>query len=159
MPPSAHDTSTAADQLDPTRLPAQPAAARPWVLLACLALAACATDPGGSRSGPGAGPAGAGGGDAASNLLYSSPECLARQLKPGDPFPASAIPPAAMAARQSGMVAIRYDVVDGVPQNLAIVASQPPGLYDAAALQHAGRYRDATRTTVKGCVMTIDVRF
>ena len=64
-----------------------------------------------------------------------------------------------MAKRQSGFVAIRYDVADGVAQNLELVGSSPPGLYDAAAMQHAARYRDPGRTTVRGCVMIIDVKF
>ena len=134
MPPSAHDTSTAADQLDPTRLPAQAAAARPWVLLACLALAACGTDPGGSRSGPGAGPAGAGGGDAASNLLYSSPECLAKQLKPGDPFPASAIPPAAMAAQVTFLEAQNLVEVGDIEPD----AVHLPGIFVQHVIQSTG---------------------
>jgi len=92
-------------------------------------------------------------------MPHSSPECLAKQLKPAEPFPASAIPAEAMTKRLSGFVAIRYDVADGVAQNLEVVGSSPPGLYDAAAMQHAARYRDPGRTTVRGCVMIIDVKF
>lgn len=121
----------------------------PWLL------AACASAPPGDRPGASA----AGSSPAGASLLHSSPECLAKNLRPGEPFPASAIPEAAAARRQSGSVAIRYDVVDGVAQNLVVVASTPPGLYDAAALEHAARYREPTRTTVRGCVMNIDVRF
>jgi hypothetical protein len=123
-------------------------------IVSCLALAACATT---SSDKPG---------DAVlpldqmrAKLPHSSPECLAKKLKPADPFPASAIPPEAMAKRQSGFVAIRYDVADGVAQNLELVGSSPPGLYDAAAMQHAARYRDPGRTTVRGCVMIIDIKF
>ena len=118
--------------------------------LACL-LAACATGPGGG---------GGAGSTAPMPLPYgSSPECLAKGLPASEPFPASAIPPAALAARQSGQVAIRYDVVNGAAANLQVIASQPPGLYDEAALRHAARYREPSRSTVRGCVMTIDVRF
>lgn len=92
-------------------------------------------------------------------LPVSSAECLASKIKPSEPFPASAIPESAMARRQSGWVAIRYDVVAGVAQNPAVVASSPSGLYDAAALQHAARYRDPGKATVRGCVMIIDVKF
>jgi hypothetical protein len=123
-------------------------------IVSCLALAACATTSGDKP------------GDAVlpldqmrAKLPHSSPECLAKKLKPADPFPASAIPSEAMAKRQSGFVAIRYDVADGVAQNLELVGSSPPGLYDAAAMQHAARYRDPGGTTVRGCVMIIDVKF
>src|SRR5512141_1683686 len=99
-------------------------------IVSCLALAACATTSGDKP------------GDAVlpldqmrAKLPHSSPECLAKKLKPADPFPASAIPSEAMAKRQSGFVAIRYDVADGVAQNLELVGSSPPGLYDAAAMQ------------------------
>lgn len=115
-----------------------------------LTLAACASAPGGAGSGPAG----------AAALPYgSSPECLAKGLPPSEPFPATAIPPAALAARQGGLVAIRYDVVNGAAANLQVIASQPPGLYDDAALRHAARYREPSRSTVRGCVMTIDVKF
>ena len=94
-----------------------------------------------------------------SNVPFSSPECVAAKLPSGDPFPASAIPPAAQAARQSGLVAIRYDVVAGAAQNLQIVTSSPVGVYDAAAMQHAAKYRAATSATVRGCVTVIEVKF
>jgi hypothetical protein len=119
---------------------------------ALLALAGCATPPAPApRFVPLA--------EAGALLPHSSPECLAKMLKPGEPFPASAIPEAARTARQSGWVAVRYDMVGGVAQNLVVAASSPAGLYDAAALQHAARYRDAGKATVAGCVMTIDVKF
>jgi hypothetical protein len=93
------------------------------------------------------------------NVPFSSPECLAAKLPAGESFPASAIPAAALAKRQSGLVAIRYDVIAGVAQNLQIVTSSPAGLYDAAAMQHAARYRAPTAVTVRGCVAVIDVKF
>jgi len=93
------------------------------------------------------------------DIPFSSPECLAAKLRQGDPFPASAIPEAALAKRQGGWVAVRYDVIGGSAQNLAVVASDPPGLYDTAALQHAAKYRDAAKTNVRGCVTTIEVAF
>ncbi len=93
------------------------------------------------------------------DIPFSSPECLAAKLRPGDPFPASAIPPAALAKRQSGWVAIRYDVMAGSAQNLVVVGSHPAGLYDAAALEHAARYRDPGKNNVRGCVTTIEVAF
>ena len=94
-----------------------------------------------------------------SNVPFSSPECLAAKLPAGEPFPASAIPSAAQAARQSGLVAIRYDVVAGAAQNLQIVTSSPAGVYDAAAMQHAAKYRAPTAATVRGCVTVIEVKF
>ncbi len=120
-------------------------------LLACvLLLAACASAPtGGDSSTP----------ISKANIPFSSPECLAAKLRQGEPFPASAIPAAALANRQSGWVAIRYDVLAGRAQNLAVVGSNPPGLYDAAALQHASTYRDPNKADVRGCVTTIEVTF
>ncbi|MBI3366959.1 MAG: hypothetical protein HY021_00435 [Burkholderiales bacterium] len=115
----------------------------------CLALAACATQPDRGTAAP----------DAAGGMRYSSAECLAAKLAPVDPFPASAIPQAAMNNRQSGWVAIRYDVVAGVAQNLVVVGSHPAGLYDEAAMQHVARFRDPAMTFVRGCVTTIDVKF
>ncbi len=94
-----------------------------------------------------------------SNLPFSSPECLAAKLPPGEPFPASAIPAAAQANRQSGVVAIRYDVVGGIAQNLQVVSSSPAGLYDAAAMQHASKYRAPSSATVRGCVTIVEVTF
>jgi hypothetical protein len=93
------------------------------------------------------------------DIPFSSPECLAAKLRPGEPFPASAIPQAALAQRLSGWVAIRYDVLGGAAQNLVVVGSNPAGLYDAAALQHAARYRDPGKNNVRGCVTTIEVVF
>ena len=93
------------------------------------------------------------------NLPFSSPECLAAKLPTGEPFPASAIPAAAQSNRQSGLVAIRYDVLAGVAQNLQLVSSSPAGLYDAAAMQHAANYRAPISSTVRGCVMIVEVKF
>lgn len=93
------------------------------------------------------------------NLPFSSPECLAAKLPPGEPFPASAVPAAAQANRQSGLVAIRYDVVSGAAQNLQVVSSSPAGLYDSAAMQHAAKYRAPINSTVRGCVTVIEVKF
>ena len=93
------------------------------------------------------------------NLPFSSPECLAAKLPAGEPFPTSAIPPAAQSNRQSGVVAIRYDVVAGVAQNLQVVSSSPAGLYDSAAMQHAAKYRAPSSTTVRGCVTVVEVKF
>jgi hypothetical protein len=92
-------------------------------------------------------------------LPFSSPECLAAKLPPGESFPASAIPAAALANRQSGVVAIRYDLVGGAAQNLQVVASSPAGLYDSAAMQHTAKYKAPISSTVRGCVTVIDVKF
>jgi hypothetical protein len=64
-----------------------------------------------------------------------------------------------MNKRQSGWVAIRYDVIDGAAQNLVVVSSSPSGLYDSAALKHAAKYVEPTKTTVRGCVTMIEVKF
>ncbi len=126
-----------------------------FALLLLAGLAGCASSPGGAPAGAADGPQPV---DRA-NVPFSSAECLAAKLPAGEPFPASAIPAVAQARRQSGLVAIRYDVVGGAAQNLQIVTSSPPGLYDAAALQHAARYRTATAATVRGCVTVIEVKF
>jgi hypothetical protein len=143
------------------RLPSPPHARRlqpaawPALWLGLLALlAGCASTP--PDSGGATAPARP---VSKADIPFSSPECLAAKLRQGEPFPASAIPPAALASRQSGWVAVRYDVLGGSAQNLAVVASEPPGLYDAAALQHAAKYRDPGKTNVRGCVTTIEVTF
>ena len=124
-------------------------------LLSCLCLsllvAGCAT---GTREAP---PVSID--EARAKVPQTSPECLAQNPKPGEPFPASAIPTEAMSKKQGGLVAMRYDVLAGVAQNIAVVASTPPGLYDAAALQHAAKYREPRGITVRGCIMTIEVKF
>ena len=97
--------------------------------------------------------------EARAKLPQSSAECLAQNLKPGEPFPASAIPESALSKRQSGWVAMRYDVIAGTAQNIAVVTSTPAGVYDAAAVQHAAKYRDPKGATVRGCIMTIEVKF
>jgi outer membrane biosynthesis protein TonB len=127
-----------------------------------LALAGCATGTGtstGTSASGASNPPYVSLDEARPTLPQSSAECLAQKLKSSDPFPASAIPAAALSQRQSGWVAMRYDVIAGTAQNIAVVASRPAGVYDAAALQHAARYRDPTRSTVRGCIMTIEVKF
>ena len=131
---------------------------------ASLALAGCATGtppgtPAGTSESSASNPPYLSLDEARPTLPQSSPECLAQKLRSGEPFPASAIPAAALSQRQSGWVAMRYDVIAGAAQNIAVVASRPAGVYDTAALQHAARYRDPTRSTVRGCIMTIEVRF
>jgi hypothetical protein len=125
-----------------------------WPLVGVLALAACAspgTDSATARPG-GSGPAGVA-------PVASSAECLAAQLSPAEPFLATAIPMDVLQRRQNGSVALRYDVVNGRAANVVVAASQPSGLYDRYALEHAQRYRDTGGKTVKGCVMTIDIKF
>ena len=113
------------------------------LLSLCIVLASCATGPG-----PGSGSVTSNSSntsqtyvpldEARATLPQSSAECLAQKLKSGDPFPESAIPASALSNKQSGWVAMRYDVIAGAAQNIAVVASRPAGVYDAAAVQHAG---------------------
>jgi len=119
-------------------------------LIPCLLLAACAAPPSGKYVSLD---------ESRSKLPQSSAECLAKKIKPGEPFPASAIPADALRKSQSGWVAVRYDLASGKPENVVVVASNPSGLYDDAAVAHAARYRDPSGTTVRGCVMTIEVKF
>ena len=132
------------------------------LLSLCIVLASCATSTGLGTSSTGSSntnqtyvPLE----EARATLPQSSAECLAQKLKSGDPFPESAIPAAALSNKQSGWVAMRYDVIAGAAQNIAVVASRPAGVYDAAAVQHAARYRDPRGSTVRGCIMTIEVKF
>ena len=120
------------------------------LLALCIVLASCATRPDEKASSLEG---------ARATLPQSSAECLAQNLKPGEPFPASAIPEAVLRKAQSGWVAMRYDVIAGVAKNVVVVASSPAGVYDAAAVQHAARYRDPSGSTVRGCIMTIDIKF
>ena len=132
------------------------------LLSLCIVLASCAT---------GTGPSSSTSSSSNTNQTYvpleearatlpqSSAECLAQKLKAGDPFPESAIPASALSNKQSGWVAMRYDVIAGAAQNIAVVESRPAGVYDAAAVQHAARYRDPRGSTVRGCIMTIEVKF
>ncbi len=116
-------------------------------LCAALLLTACAS--------PGPGPAAPG----AAQALQVSPECQAARLKPADPMPVSAIPDDVLRKAQSGYVAVRYDVVAGKARNPVVVASEPAGLYDAYVLRHAAAYSEPTGATVRGCIMTTNIRF
>jgi hypothetical protein len=114
----------------------------------CLALASCATQPSPS---PSAGPQGA--------AIAVSPECLAAKLRPADPMPVSMVPEDVLRKAQSGWVAVRYDVVKGKATNAVVVSSEPPGLYDTYVLRHASAYTEPTGATVRGCIMTTNIKF
>jgi hypothetical protein len=114
----------------------------PALISCCLALVACATQ--NPSSAPGGSPAAA---------LKVSPECQAARLRPADPMPVSMVPDEVLRKAQSGWVAVRYDVVGGK------AASEPPGLYDAYVLRHASAYTEPTGATVRGCIMTTNIRF
>lgn len=92
-------------------------------------------------------------------LALSSADCLAMKLKPADPMPASAIPEEVLRKAQSGWVAMRYDVVAGKAHNVTVIASSPPGLYDAYALNYARQYSEPSGASVRGCVMTVNIKF
>lgn len=115
--------------------------------VALLALTACATQVPSSTS------AGSGG------ALQASPECQAARLKDPDPLPVSALPEDVLRKAQSGYVVVRYDVVAGRAGNATIVASEPRGLYDAFVLRHASAYTEPTGATVRGCIMTTNIKF
>jgi hypothetical protein len=119
--------------------------------LATLLLAACASQP---PTGPGAAAAGAGGA-----AIQVSPECQAAKLRPADPMPVTLIPDDVLRQARSGYVAVRYDVVAGKAANAVVVASEPRGLYDAYALRHASAYSEPTGATVRGCIMTTNIKF
>ena len=89
----------------------------------------------------------------------ASPECLAANLRAGDPLPASAIPDEILRKAQSGWVTVTYDVVAGRAQNLKVAASNPPGLYDSYVLRHVSNYTEPSRATVRGCLVTTNIKF
>jgi hypothetical protein len=120
----------------------------PLPILLCLVLASCATPP---ATTPGA--------SADPTQLKASPECLAANLREADPMPAGMVPQDVLRKAQSGWVTVRYDVVGGKARNAVVVSSQPPGLYDAYVLRHAGAYTEPTGATVRGCIMTTHIRF
>ena len=123
----------------------------PWLCLSlCLALASCATRP--DQQGLPTD-------QSRAAVPSSSPECLASKIQPVEPFPVSAIPAALLAQQRSGLVALRYDVIAGVPRNVDVIRSSPAGVYDDAARQHLARYHDPAGGTAKDCVMTVDIKF
>jgi hypothetical protein len=74
-------------------------------------------------------------------------------------LPVSLIPESVLRRAQSGWVTVRYDVVAGKAKNAVVVASEPVGLYDAYALQHANAYSEPTGATISGCVMHTSIKF
>ena len=113
-------------------------------VFAGLLVASCASTP------PGTSP---------SAVPQISPECLAAKLRAVDPLPASAIPDEVLRKAQSGWVAVTYDVAAGKAQNVKVVASNPPGLYDSYVLRHTQNYSEPTGATVRGCVSTTNIKF
>ena len=91
--------------------------------------------------------------------IQTSPECVAARLRPADALPIALIPDEVLRKAQSGWVAVRYDVVAGKAANAVVVASEPQGLYDSYALTHARAYTEPTGATVRGCIMTTNIKF
>lgn len=114
----------------------------------CLLLASCATQ----------GPAPSSPAERAA-LTTASPECQAARLRPVEPMPASMVPDEVLRRAQSGFVVVRYDLVGGRLRNAVVVDSQPAGLYDAYVLRHAATHTDPTGATVRGCIMTTQIKF
>jgi hypothetical protein len=140
------------------------------VAMAVLAVAAsmlggCASAPGAGSAGgsaPGAAvtaPAGLTLAQARAALPPEPPECLSPKIRKPEPMPVNAIPEAVLRQARSGWSVVRYDLVDGRVRNLAVVASQPAGLYDPYALAHAARYVDTSGAQAKGCYMTVEIKF
>jgi hypothetical protein len=74
-------------------------------------------------------------------------------------MPASLIPDEVLRKAQSGHVAVRYDVVGGRARNATVIASSPPGLYDAYVLRHVSAYTEPSGATVSGCITTTHIKF
>lgn len=121
----------------------------------CLAALAAALTSGCAGPGPGTGTTAGTPGAA----LQVSPECLAAKLRPAEPMPVALIPDEVLRKALSGYVAVRYDVVAGKARNAVVVASEPAGLYDAYVLRHAAAYTEPSGATVRGCIMTTNIRF
>lgn len=117
--------------------------------LLSLALASCATQGPLSTSSPAN----------REEMPVASPECLAANLRPVDPMPASMVPDEVLRKAQSGWVVVRYDLVAGRLRNAVVAASEPPGLYDAYVLRHASTHTDPTGATVRACIMTTHIKF
>ncbi len=117
-------------------------------LTICLFITACAHQP---APGPAAG--------ASADATKESAECAAAKLQPVQALPASAIPDDILRKAQSGWVSVRYDLVGGRVQQPQVVSSHPVGLYDPYVLRHVGNHVDPTRSTVRGCVMTTNIKF
>ncbi len=73
-----------------------------------------------------------------------------------------AYPEAARAADAEGWVKVRYDVsAAGLVENLVVVASNPPGLFDAAALAAVAQWRyraavvDGAPSRMHGVISTL----
>lgn len=118
------------------------------LLAGCLGLASCVSQMSGA---PASG--------APAAVPQMSPECLAAKLRPADPMPVGAIPDEVLRKAQSGWVAVSYDVVAGKAQNTKVVASSPVGLYDPYVLRYASSYTEPTGATVRGCVITTNIKF
>ncbi len=74
-------------------------------------------------------------------------------------MPVGSIPDEVLRQARSGWVAVRYDVVSGKAQNVVVVSSEPPGLYDTYVVRHASRYTEPTGVTVRGCIATTNIKF
>lgn len=122
-----------------------------FLILACAAFASCST------LAPTAPEASAAVRD--DSLRQISAECLAAKLVAPASMPVGMIPDGVLRKAQSGSVSVRYDVVSGKARNAVVVASSPPGLYDAYVLRHVDAYTEPTGATVRGCVMTTDIKF
>lgn len=96
---------------------------------------------------------------APSAVPQNSPECLSAKLKAVDPLPTNAIPDDVLRKAQSGWVTVSYDVIAGKAQNVKVVASSPPGLYDAHVLRHTNQYTEPSGSTVRGCIATTNIKF
>lgn len=95
----------------------------------------------------------------AEDLTRNSAECEAARLPSPAPMPVGDLPDSVLRTRQSGWSTVRYDVVNGKPQNLRVVSSSPPGLYDPYALKHARTYSDPGGGSARGCIMTVNIRY
>ncbi len=74
-------------------------------------------------------------------------------------MPVGMVPDEVLRKAQSGSVSVRYDVLKGQARHAMVVASNPAGLYDDYVLRHVNAYTEPTGASVKGCVMTTEIKF
>ena len=107
---------------------------------------------------------------AASALVLGA--CAFPQTLPVDPRPAAesatcpklrpvyrvtaGYPRPAIDARQDGWVVVEFDLLaNGVPDNVRVFLSSPPGIFDEAATRAVSKFRYPTGREYKGCLAEV----
>ena len=65
-------------------------------------------------------------------------------------------PRAALDARQDGWVLVEFDLLaNGVPDNVRVFLSSPPGIFDEAATRAVAKFRYSAGPGYKGCLADV----